>query len=519
MLPNIPDKELLKKSVTSGDFTQYERDGVVNLLIPYAGWGVDRIDLPPKLPPYWSWSRDDVLRATVFREGFWSAAVGIAISKIAAKGFEVSGEGPQRRERARDLILYADGRQIGWSTFVSKHLRDYLLTDNGAFVEVIRAGKGWGSRIMGIRHLDSRRCTRTGDPETPVLYRDRRGNMHELKFHQVMTFAELADGGETYYGTGLCAASRAYTQIYKLAGLEWYMNEKVRGMRPLAIHIVNGLLDKQVKGAVESAKDQAVSQGVTSHMGAVIVAVPAQNTPGLVTIPLAELPDGFDRKGEFDIAVLTYANALGLDPQELQPLSTGNLGTGTQSMVLHQKAKGRGLATWQSDWVHKINEWVMPDKITFTFTEDDLDDDSKKSANQQARAAVGKLRVEAGFTTADQERQILADAGDIPKEFLDEDITPGGSLDDDEKEPDDKTGGPAAQKPEKPEQQQQPEKPGEKPQPTKPEATSRTPPPAAANDKVQQKEIGGIGPLVRAIQLAKQIFGRAAEAGNEESDE
>lgn len=511
MLPNVKDSELLKKSVTSGDFTQYERDGVVNLMIPFAGWGVDRINLPPRLPAYWSWTRDDVLRATVFREGFWSAAVGIAISKVAAKGFEVSGEGGRRREHARDLILYADGRQAGWTQFVSKHLRDFLLTDNGAFVEIIRARKGWGAKIIGIRHLDSRRCTRTGDPETPVLYRDRRGYQHELKFHQVMTFSDLPDGGETYYGTGLSAASRAYTQIYKLAGLEWYMNEKVRGTQPLAIHVVNGLLDKQVKGAVESAKNQAISTGVTSHMGAVIIAIPSQNSPGLVTIPLAELPDGFNRKEEFDIAVLTYANALGLDPQELQPLSSSNLGTSAQSQVLHQKAKGRGLVTWTGDWIHKINEWVMPDKITFAFSEDDLDDENKKATNQKARTDVAAARVQAGFTTADQERQLLADAGDIPKEYLEQDITPAGSLDDDEKEPEDKTGGPAAEKP-------------EPPQPTKPEGAASEAPRAGASERTTddttkeagefEEDLKGIAPLTRAIEAAKRIFGRLP--GNKE---
>ena len=54
--------------------------------------------------------------------------------------------------------------QRGWVPFLNMHLRDYLLTDNGAFVEVVRASAASGSRIIGPAHLDSARCTRTADP-------------------------------------------------------------------------------------------------------------------------------------------------------------------------------------------------------------------------------------------------------------------------------------------------------------------------------------------------------------------
>lgn len=434
-LPNIPDIEILRKSATAGDINTYTGRGVVNMVIPFSGWGTspDRLDLPPRLPVYWSYSRDDVLRSTIFKEAMWSAAVGIAVTKIAAKGFEITSDVPLRMKRGRDLILYADGRQVGWVPFISKHLRDYILTDNGAFVEIVRAGRGYGSQIIGIRHLDSRRCTRTGDPRVPVIYRDRRGNFHELRFFDVMMFSDMPDAGETYYGVGLCAASRAYQQIYKLAGLEWYVNEKVRGMQPLAIHIVNGILDKQIQDAVDVAKEEKRARGATAYMGAVIIGVPQQEQPQVATIPLAELPDKFNRKEEFDIAVLAYANALGLDPQELQPLTSQNLGAGSQSVILNQKAKGRGLASWMAQWTHQSNEWLLPESTIFAFREDDADDALKEAQVQTARAGASNARLEQGISKAEWEQQILAEAGDIPKDFLEEDRIQVGRLDDDEK--------------------------------------------------------------------------------------
>ena len=64
--------------------------------------------------------------------------------------------------------------------------------------------------------------------------------------------------------------------------------------------------------------------------------------PGIATIPLADFPDNFNRRDELDIAILGYANNLGLDPQDLQPLTGQALGTGAQSQVLNEKAKGKG---------------------------------------------------------------------------------------------------------------------------------------------------------------------------------
>jgi len=409
---------------------------VINVMVPMDGWGVwgvDQISLPPTPPPYWSYLRDDVLRATVYKEAMWGASIGIAISKIAAAGWEIESESKRKARNAQDLYLFADGRSVGWVSFLGKHLRAFLTNDNGAFVEIIRASKGVGSKIIGLRHLSSRRCQRTGDPRVPVLYRDFKGKPHELKDHQVMLFADMPDDDETFFGTGLCAASRAYSAIFKLASIEWFVREKVSGLHPLAIHIVNGVLSNQLDGAVKSAKDQTISKGIASYMGAVIIGIPQGESPGLVTIPLAELPDGFNRKEEFDLSILTYANAIGLDVQDLQPLSGQGLGTGTQSLVLADKGKGKGLASWKQQWIHQNNEKVLPSATTFTFVEKDYEDMRKRATVSKARAEVAKLRIDAAITTPAQELQVLVDDNELPREFLAIDLTEGENLSDIEK--------------------------------------------------------------------------------------
>lgn len=425
----------LDKSVTSADFPHIiDNNGVIRLVVPFWSYmDPQRIVLPPQAPAYWSRERDIVLRASVHNEAMWAAAVGIAITKMVSLAWEVKSSIPIRSRRAQDLLLQADTMRVGWVGFLSKNLRDYVSTDNGSFVEIVRASRAYGSQIVGLKHLDSLRTTRTGDPQFPVIYTDRMGRQHALRDFQVITMCDMPDPGESWNGTGLCAASRSYNAIYKLATIEWYLREKVGGLHPLAIYIVNGVLTKQMDAAIREAKDEETSKNVSAYMGAVIMGVNKENPPEVAKIPLAELPDRFDRKQEFDISLLTYADNLGLDPQELQPLSGQALGTGAQSQVLEDKQRGKGLAAWRQDFTHALNTFVLDDKTTFAFTERDFRDQKQKAEVQQARATVSKTRIDAGITSAAQELQILVDTDDLPKEFIPQDLTPGETVSDTDK--------------------------------------------------------------------------------------
>jgi len=276
-------------------------------------------------------------------------------------------------------------------------------------------------------------CTRTGDPAIPALYRDRRNRIHELKAHQVMMFSDMPDPGEMYFGVGRSAAGRSYNAIYKLAAIEWYLREKVAGLSPLALYIVNGLVQAQIEGAVRAAKEQTVAKGLAAYMGAVIIGVPSDKPPEVATIPLAELPDRFERKQEFDLSILTYADNIGLDPQDLQPLSGQGFGTGAQSIVLAEKSSGRGLASWQQQWTHQNNTLVLPDFTTWVWFEKDLRDMAAQADYEGKRIANMKAAIEGGIVMPEQAVQVLVDQDILPKEFLPKDETSGGSMADDEK--------------------------------------------------------------------------------------
>lgn len=422
------DTDVIKRSVTKNDAGKAEwRGNVFHFILPaLQSWDVG-------LPPYWSHARDLHLRYSPFRESQWASAVHIAVTKMASLTAELTGN---RIQNWKDLWDLVDNAQSP-TAFLEKQVKDFLLTDNGEFLECVHATQGAGSRLLGLVHLDSLRCTRTGDPDIPALYRDRLGVEHELQTHQVICLSDDPDASDTFYGVGHCAASRAWSKILQLSAVETYGYEKTSGKRPLSIFLINGNVDEQMlTDAIETAKQDRAAQGYTQFMGAVLVPIlDPTATPNLVEIPLAALPDGFDPEKERLRADLVYANSLGLDPQEVNPslIAQRALGTASQSRVLDEKEAGKGLATWRKKFPWLLNENVFPTRVTFAFSENDVRQQRQQAEVSQIRAATRSTQIASGELTKEQALQMAVDANDVPREFLQSDLTPNETVSDEER--------------------------------------------------------------------------------------
>jgi hypothetical protein len=427
-MPDI-QTDILNQSVTKND---YSTNG--GMYYFYVGARNMFANFPPSLEGLGMVDSDLITQSTIDYEAIWAGAVAIAITKVSSLAWEIEGDIPLRTKRGQELLLGIDAGR-GWVSGMSKLLQDFLLTNNGAFLENVRATPSENSPTIGLIPLDSLRCTRTGDPSNPVIYRDLKGAMHQLRAADVIEFADMPSSRASMFGSGRCAAYRAYKSIYKLAAIEQYTADKVTGRRPLAIELINGLNDPQLRSLLTTGQSDADARGMVSYMG-VILGTAQTVSLSHVTIPLSGLPDNFDRQKELDITVLAYANNLGLDVQDLQPLTGRALGTGAQSEVLNEKAKGKGLAAFRQQFTHALNQWVLPDATTFVFTERDWRDKQLQAQiNSQTAMYVGDS-VSKGILTGQQGLQALVDAEVYPDEFLPADDTPDTTLADDEKQED-----------------------------------------------------------------------------------
>lgn len=419
------DSKVLERSVTSAN-----RNNGNGATLQIFLSGAPQADLPA----WWSPKRDQELRASIRRETGWGNAVGIALTRMASWAWEVEGDIGLRVRRAQDMLLSAEGGK-GWVNFSFKIGRDFLTTDNGLFVEIVHQTGAPGSRILGLMHLDACRCVRTDDPSRPVIYWDKRGRPHELRDHQVMMLSDMPDPSESYNGVGDCAAGRAWYEIVKMQAIEQYIREKVSGRRPLELHVIGGLNDAQLKDALATGQAEANSRGIRHYMGALMIATMGDQPVTVASIPLASLPDAFNAAEERKKSQLEYANALGIDPQDLNPdlLATRALGTGAQSTVIDDKAGGKGLVAFRQGLTHLLNQNVLDSRTTFHFYERDLRDEERRANLSQKRGEFASNLVTTGVITPAQALQHLVDFDELPKEFLPVDATPDEVLSDGEK--------------------------------------------------------------------------------------
>lgn len=418
--PRNPNAVVLSKSVTANDYnpTPYSGyGGVYQLTLPFVSAGSG------DLPPYWSPIRDRVLKTTPMRESMWASAIGIATSKVSASDWSLDG---RKVKYWQNLMLAADNDQ-SFVSFQEKQIRDYLLTDNGNHFEIIRTNDAAGARIIGIQHLPSWRVIRTGDMNVPVIYRDRRGEWHEMKYYQVVSMADEPDSDDIFFGTGHCAASRAWSAIMKLSALELYVYEKVSGKTPSRIYLVNANLnEKQLQTAMDTSAERSNQKGYIMQQDAIIIPIldPSANA-SVAHIDLKGLPENFDAEKERIHAMLTYANAIGIDPVELDPNLAARgraLGSGAQAQVLDDKQSGKGLISYYKKAAYMFNEYIFPERVTFSFGNNDLVDKSRHAAILQiametARKAVGS-GTDLPIMTPEQAKMFLVEQGVIPPEFL-----------------------------------------------------------------------------------------------------
>lgn len=452
-------------SAIHGDTIEHPNAGMLlQFLTPWIG------SLPSYtgLPAYWSPQRDWHLVRTVDMEPMWAAAVGKVATKVAAHSYIIKdAEDSQRRIGAsQELMKRANGGD-GWVLFAQKATQELLTTDNGVFIRIRRAGEEMqtirtkaasqrvidqlladgpqfeevqirsgpsGGRIVGLYHLDSLRCTRTGNLAYPVRYQPLHGPPQLLRWDQVLMYADMPSPRAELFGVGRCAASRAYQKIATLAALERMVHEYTTGTGANKLVFVQGLLEQTLRGMISSGIAEQQARGFAYYLGTILGAIPGDVPIQVKEVKLKELPEGFDPERERSNAYLVYANAIGVSVQDIQPLSGQGLGTGTQTIVLAEAAQGIGLAAFLKWLEQTFADRVFPASTTLEFSSDtDLRDQEAKAKVAALRAGERATRIQSGEISPEMARQLAVDSGDMPPELVDQDATPGGTLADDQK--------------------------------------------------------------------------------------
>lgn len=308
----------------------------------------------------WGWNtarRDQELREFWPTESNLAGAVANVCLRNAAYRWRIKHTSSRIEQVVTDMLTSAIGPsgQIGWTSFESAGSQDYYTTDNGRFVELIRdpsldassVFKGPNAPVIGISHLDSGMCLRTGDPEFPVVYTDRKGKSHKLAWYEVMPMSEMPSPIARMNGVQVCAVSRVLRSAQIVKSVAILMDEMISGRNPKKINIVGGVSRTDIEDAKLRTKEQADNRGNIRFIEHVILASLDPEKPvSVAEVNLAEFPPDFD----FDVWMRWYIATLALcfanDYQEFAPLPGGNIGSSSQSEVLNQKSNAKGPATY-----------------------------------------------------------------------------------------------------------------------------------------------------------------------------
>jgi hypothetical protein len=386
------------------------------------------------------WGRNVMYRDRQLRD-FWPTETYLAgaMTSVSFRNATLDWEikGPDVLAQAVTEILQSAiaGDTFGWVPFIEKFSEDLYSQDNGAFIELIRdPGEDANSRfknenapVVGIAHLDSNQCQRTGNPETPVIYTDRGGALHQMQWYQIVPFSDYPSSIEKMNGVGICAVSRALRVAQIMRSIFLYKDEKVSGRHFKQIHFVSGVGRSEIDDTLKRAQEDANNKGqVAFILPAILASLDPEKPVSTATIDLASLPDNFDLDQEMKWYISGLSLAFGVDYQEFAPLPGGGIGSAQQSMVLHRKTSGKNPAVFMRTLIDGLRNYgAFPRNVEMRFNDKDEQEELERQEVRTKALEEAAISARAGILSPDAIRKDLVARGiytektiaDIPEEY------------------------------------------------------------------------------------------------------
>jgi len=342
------------------------------------GWMIHTGDL---VPPWYSKARDNRLSSIWKESNHLSLAVYNTQAKIVgipprivAKDTSIASHIEDAEALEHRLFVSAD-LAAGWEVMYAKFIESLITQDNGAFMEIIGDGNPAGPIVgapIALRHLDSSRCTRTGDPVYPVVYTDGRGQRYKMHFTRVIYMSQMPSSSKRMNGVGFCAVSRSVEIAQTLNDIIRYKQERL-GSRPHnQILVGQGITGRQIMQALRQVEEDLSNRGFARY--AKTVAIGSENPNiDLKKIDLNHM-DPFDEEIAMNLGMFAISAAFGMDAEEIWPVGGKSSGK-AEANIRRMRSRGRLPAQITSELAQQFNFKVMPQhlRLEFDFRDDEED--------------------------------------------------------------------------------------------------------------------------------------------------
>lgn len=396
------------------------------------------------LPPYGTKDRDRVLRLSYRDENnsLIQGTVSALIKKLVTTPWEIktveegadkgkiylpNAQGQMKSIAAIEhyqMVLQNAQFGAGWEVFLSRYLEDFFTQDFGAVTELIGPGEPVGpitGPVTGIAQLDAGRCFITGNPYYPIMYFSLiSGSLHRMHADRIVRFVDSPSPDERYFGIGLCAMSRAIAIYVRQRSMQQYIEGRVDDKPAPGILTIQGITTKQREVAFSAYAQRQEVPDERPFWGKNIIleSVNVDQPIKIESIPFSVTPEKFDWKIYNDIDVDSVALAFNMDRQEIWELAGKGLGSGAQSQVLAEKARGKMFGFLLQNCERWINRRVLPKQFEFSFDFKEQSEETAKAQQNYQHAQTINLLVTAGVMSAQQGQRYLADASQDFKNAL-----------------------------------------------------------------------------------------------------
>lgn len=310
----------------------------------------------------------------------------------------------------------------GWRIALKRFILDYLVTDNGGFLEIMGEGPSDGPIMgmpWGVRHLDSLLCRRTGDPKYPVGYiNPADGKRYKLFSSRVVYMSQMPMGLTRKNGIGLSSVSRSHLLAEVLGGQILYKLEKM-GRRPgTKLFVGDGIGAEQMIAAFMAANTLQDNLGL-EHFGMNVYI--GGNAVSVTPHDLNNF-DPFDEETGTLMAMYAIAYCWGLKIQDIWPVS----GSRASDQISNMQSRGRLPADFIGDLQEQLEFKLCPPFIKPVFYEQD-------DEQEMMQANIGDIRSRAVARTAEYEiidssaqRRIMLENNEISREeFVRQELADG----------------------------------------------------------------------------------------------
>ena len=388
-LIEVEEKQRKKKSKSKLDVRDTKRDLAYYTLYNYLrAWvNVNRDEVPDYGDP----ARDLYLSKLWRVEPIMAGAVYSMTAKMTALRWSITGRAKPAKNAAR---LFARAAHMGgddWGGFISATAEEFYTMNRGVFWETSRYGSYLSGKLAEIGHIDSLACTLTGNKKYPMIYAsETTGQIVRFKPGEYVHFTSMNSPREEDLGSGFCAVDRAFRAIKLLIGLHDYDEEKLSNLPPEGVASVTGLTMDEFMDALTLWKTQRERDNSLTFPQVLWLIGSQPGTEVKVDFTgFSQVPESFDRQAVITHYISTLALCFGVDAREFWPISSGALGTSSESEIQHLKAKGKGPGEFISTTERFLNAELDED-VQMAYDTQDIEED-------QNAAAIAKAWIDAYY--------------------------------------------------------------------------------------------------------------------------